>query len=389
MTECRLLTACLAAESNATWPAPADSEAWYQLARLANAEGLPGLVRARARARGILIPPTIAAELHNTATIVGANNLVQMSELRRLHQALRAADIEVVVLKGAGLLLSLYESFECRPMSDLDLLVRPEDAERALHVLQHEGCRPGQDLICDDYFPRFYYETELIGGSIRPVRIDLHAHPFRPLRYMKRIPAGAFLDESVRIQRQDFNARMPRPELMLLHLCAHAAFHGGTRIIWLFDILHFVERFGDRLDWDCLLENAREWGLCPAVRSAIAATTSTFGPFMPPSVASRIANAKGRWQDRLILRQAPRDAGRPVRHLFINWLTTPGVRFPARYLLAHLLPGRRHLGKVYPYRHFGWIACAHFCRFVAAAIRPVRTVWHKFGLRSRALPVSR
>lgn len=383
------LTACLAAESHATWPAPADSHAWSRLARSAANEGLAGLVLARARAHEILIPPTIAAELRNAATVVGANNFVQMSELRRLLQVLEAAGIEVVVLKGAGLLLSLYESFECRPMSDIDLLVRPEDARRALQVLQHEGCRPGQDLIRDDYFPRFYYETELVGGSLRPVRIDLHAHPFRPLRYMRRIPAGAFLDQSVRVQRQDFYARMPRPERMLLHLCAHAAFHGGTRTIWLFDILHFVERFGDRLDWDYLLTDASAWGLLPAVQQAMRATTTTLGPFLPKPFASQLPQAKGHWQDRLILRQAPRDAGRPVRHLFINWLTTPGFRFPTHYLLAHLLPGRRHLGALYPYRHFGWIPCAHAYRLLAAAVRPLTTIFHKLAARREALPVSR
>ena len=74
------------------------------------------------------------------------------------------------------------------------------------------------------------------------------------------------------------------------------------------------------------------------------------------------------WRDRWTLRQAPSDADSPLLHVLCNVICTPGVRIRAGYLMAHLLPGPRHLAGMYPYRHRGWITCAHLCRAARAAI---------------------
>jgi len=65
-----------------------------------------------------------------------ARNTVLLQELERILAAFEKAGIAVIVLKGAALAQTVYEDIGLRPMSDIDLLVRPEDVWRATHLLQ-------------------------------------------------------------------------------------------------------------------------------------------------------------------------------------------------------------------------------------------------------------
>lgn len=59
-----------------------------------------------------------------------------------VHEALAAAGVPSVLLKGPSIAAWLYEPDELRPYSDSDLLVRHEDWERAGDVLASLGFRP-------------------------------------------------------------------------------------------------------------------------------------------------------------------------------------------------------------------------------------------------------
>ena len=58
-------------------------------------------------------------------------------------RVLNAAGIPTLLLKGAALASFAYQGFPERPMEDVDVLVPPEDAERAFDVLRREMWRAG------------------------------------------------------------------------------------------------------------------------------------------------------------------------------------------------------------------------------------------------------
>lgn len=64
-----------------------------------------------------------------------------MKEQSRALSLLEAENIPVVVLKGAAAAIN-YAHPENRCMGDIDLLVLPEDFDRAYHLLTDSGCRP-------------------------------------------------------------------------------------------------------------------------------------------------------------------------------------------------------------------------------------------------------
>ena len=340
-------------------------------ARTARAAGLSGLVLQHAVTHDLAVPQRVYTSLRKAATVIAGSNLNRFAELERILGALQRSDIPAMLLKGAALNLSLYDRPDHRPMSDVDILVRPESAQHAVDCLVKNGCRRGFALLRDDFFPRYYYEVELITESIHPERIDLHGYPFRPMRLSRTIPDDAFWDAARTVQVGEATALIPRPEIMFLHLAAHAAFHGCSRLIWLYDVARWAWVYGDSMDWGLIGRRAEDWGLAPAVAETIARTEDYFGRVCPRDLSERLAAVRSGWRDRLMLAHAPNESASPIAHVVVNLLCTPGVRFRVGYLLALLLPGRDHLAEIYRYRHPGWWIGAHLWRGVRAMRRLV------------------
>lgn len=341
---------------------PCTDDAWAGFADNAADAGLAALVLDHASVNGVELPSICRERLRAAAMTVAVRHLNMMRELERIVQAFNHAGVPVMLLKGAALNLTVYERADQRPMSDLDLLVKPEHVREALALLRENGCTAGYDLIRDDFFPRYHYEVELFSGGPRPVRLDLHARPFRPLRLAGIIADDALWHGAGAMRLGKAEAFIPRAELMFLQLAGHAGFHGCSRLIWLYDLKRLVKHYGSSLDWSLILQFAQRWRLSRAVLYAIVQTEELLGPAFPPAARADLRTHPANWQDRWTLRQAPKDAASPLVHLTCNLLCTPGVRFRLGYLMAHLFPGPKHLGENYPYRHYGWISCARVLR---------------------------
>jgi len=397
----------------------ATPEDWRKRADALTRSGLAGIALECAGEQAAAWPAKFTAHLKRGATAVAAENLNFRHELVRLLRAFDQAGVPVMLLKGAALNLSLYDRPDLRPMTDLDLLIHPADASAARKALHECGCRPQFDLLREDFFPKYYYELAFVTGSLRPVRIDLHVRPLRPLRIARFMPDDALWDGAQRVELDGTHASLfsvgampspatgggghavgrenmltrdccrgkachpvradtpntcthawvPRPELMLIHLAAHAAFHGCARLLWLYDIHRLLQRHGGALDWGLVVERCRRWRLAAAVTEALRQTAVRWGTALPPAASAWVAHREGNWPDRLLLAHAARDGGSPVVRLVVDLLCTPGLGFRLGYLVALLRPARGHLADVYPYRHWGWTATAHVWRWLRAAGR--------------------
>lgn len=372
----------LADESGRILGESISDEQWERLTAGAERTGLAGLILERCADKGRSPPPKIADRLRRAATAVAASNLHFQQELTGIVQAFNRAGVPVMVLKGAALNQTIYRRPDLRPMSDVDLLVRPEHVEDALAQLSAHGCRRGCDLIRSDFFPKYHYEVELFSGGSRPVRLDLHARPFRPLRISRTMPDDALWKDARRVSIGMAYAWVPRDELMFVHLAAHAAFHGCSRLIWLYDLKRQVDAVGAGFDWKIVTDACRKWRLSHAVHQAIMHSQDALGPFIPSQVVATLAAHPTNWRDRLTLAQTPRDASSPAAHVLVDLLCTPGLVFSLGYLWAFAMPDRSHLAGLYPYRHFGWLLCAHAWRMVRGITRAVRglaTPFHRIG----------
>jgi Uncharacterised nucleotidyltransferase len=71
--------------------------------------------------------------------VIAGRNLIFFNELCKVLHLFLSQNIPIIVLKGAALANSVYDSIGKQPMSDIDRLVHPEDREIILAVLEKAG----------------------------------------------------------------------------------------------------------------------------------------------------------------------------------------------------------------------------------------------------------
>jgi hypothetical protein len=206
---------------------------WRSVLVHANNQGATARLHDTLRGLPAATIPEVVSTALRRATLVSAFHQGVLED--RLDEALRtlsAAGIPCVLLKGAALAISTYRSFEGRPMNDVDLLVRADDAERAQRALLDAGwLRPedrGEDVPDEELYRLHQHLPPLVDGSGTGVGLEIHTdlfsagHPFGVLT--DEIWTGA--DE---VEFRGRPVRVPRPAQLTVHCCLHFAWSHMAR----------------------------------------------------------------------------------------------------------------------------------------------------------------
>jgi len=345
---------------------------WPSVVVDARRTGLSGLLADGVRDGVIKLPAALSRMLRQDALVTAALNIQIESRFAELAALFASAGVPVMALKGVVLVRTVYERSDYRPMADIDLLVGESDAHRAQTALEQNGYQPAAPLVRPDFFPRFYHEVDYRSDGPQPVKVDLHARPFRPAVYGRTVNEDSFWASAERMAVGASWVAIPNPERMLLHLMIHAACHGATRAVWLMDIWRYATALQPRVDWDAWLALVAQWRVAAAVRTATVATENLWGSFLPAPVHQAVLADRGGWQERLALRQAPRDTSAPLAHVAVTCLTGHRGWSRLAYLRAVLFPSTEHMATIYGRRHRGWRVLAHMVRLMTPLWRAPR-----------------
>jgi len=362
-------------EKGARSAARQDERSWEHLLVAARDAGLCGRLLESVNAQGWNVPASVRVKLEAEVGHVAARNRVMLKHLATVTAAFAEANVDLMALKGAALLLCLYEHAGHRPMCDVDLLIHPDDADRAARVLRQIGYQPGRALLTRDFFPNYYYEAEYLSVGPNPVRLDVHVRPFRPVRYHGLVPEAAMWSDRRGIEVGAATVYVPSDENMLIHLACHAGFHGAERPLWLADVQQFATLRRRTMDWDLVVRRLNEWRLACAARLAFDRAESMFGSFLDERIRDELRAVRVGWRDRLATRQAPRDADSPWARTLVDLLCAPGWKFRLGYLRAVLLPDRAHWGPTCHEQHGLGYAWAAGRRALTSVSRVLRRLW--------------
>jgi hypothetical protein len=218
-------------------------------------------------------------------------------ELRRVLDALRAADVSALVFKGSALGHQVYEVSHLRPRQDTDLLVDEDDFERARETLEELGYEaPNQipgDLANNAW--AFLRQDETSGAHV----IDLHWRFNNGPSIAPGFSPSALLGRSVEVEALG-GARAPRLVDALLLAAVHAYTHHAGQahpLIWLVDMDRIARRLDDAA-WDDVVDRARANEVWSVTAQALADTRDALGTPLPPRV------------EELLAQPAPDDAAR-------------------------------------------------------------------------------
>ncbi len=202
----------------------------------------------------------------------------------------RRENVPLVALKGAALHASeIYAAGE-RPMGDIDLLVRNEDAKAIARALEFCGYEAAFSTHRHQVFqPRV--RKILTGGRLGehvddPIKIEVHTRIAERLP-VKTVDITQFLLPSA--AHAGLNA-YPSPASLMMHLLLHAAGNmraRALRLIQLHDIALLAARFGPG-DWGellCARPDGRTlwWALAP-----LTLTARYYAGTIPPDLLARL-----------------------------------------------------------------------------------------------------
>lgn len=204
-----------------------------------------------------VVPAPIRTVLQRLAVV----SAFRMSRLEgRLDEtlaALRAAGIEVILLKGAGLATTVYPAFDARPMKDLDLLVRAEQGAEAWEVVRRVRwrCEESEELA------RIYGEHQhfppLEDEDGTGLRLEIHTALF-PADHPFLMPVAALWETAEPVPARGEGVYVLEPHAQALHLCIHFAWsHTMLAACWrsCSDLSALLE--AGRVSWDELVERSR------------------------------------------------------------------------------------------------------------------------------------
>ena len=196
----------------------------------------------------------------------------------------RMADegIDTMVLKGAALVMGGAMRADERTMNDFDLLIRPEHLQSALTLLARSGWTPSNEgpqrepRFLPNYV-RFWYSHGFRDRDGR--QLDLHWHVLHQCCYDSA--DDAFWEASLPVAWQGVTTRVLGPADQLLHLFVHGMYgqrsEGVAVLRWVPDAVATIRLHsrdggspeGNGVDWERLVDQARERRLVLPVRAAI------------------------------------------------------------------------------------------------------------------------
>jgi hypothetical protein len=236
------------------------------------------------------LPPGPRARLTEVAGNVWATNAVLVSHWGEATAALRAAGVETITLKGMALAHAVYPEAGCRPMADVDLLIRPDDRAVALGALQALGYRTPGDAADRHTASRSF--AELVRDR---TRIDLHWHLARYLRFEGVVAVdhdGLWRRASPLVTPEGRSLELC-PEDLLLHLTLHLTLGSDfARALWYADVDAVARHFAARLDWERVIAEAERWRIRALAGWVLGVVRRSFGTPLPPGVLQRLGHGR-------------------------------------------------------------------------------------------------
>ena len=115
---------------------------WDAVPIYAEAHGLVPLLYAHLQAAGVTLPPHAKQQLQGYYVQHAHATRVRAQVLADILERFKAAEIDVLILKGAAIAHLIYPQSVLRPMRDIDILVRAADVYRAYALLPEIGFIP-------------------------------------------------------------------------------------------------------------------------------------------------------------------------------------------------------------------------------------------------------
>lgn len=241
---------------------------WDNLPEEAEHHGLAPLAYRHLDAAEISLPASTRRALHALTLRHRQANQIRLQALAEILNAYRDAGLDALVLKGAALAHTVYPNLELRPMRDIDLLVRPEQALRAQAILSELGF--DAPVTLPPHLPADHYHLAPAARQSEGliVSVEIHHHLFRLSQNAPRLSFESLFDKAIPFLVGGTTAYTLNHAEMLWHIYRHAfgipQMFEPFRLIYVADLVSLIEKYWAQMDWEQIKQfYPQVWNIFP------------------------------------------------------------------------------------------------------------------------------
>jgi hypothetical protein len=242
-------------------------------------------------------PRSFRDAVHRAAALDALGMEVMYRQCLGVLGRLDDAGIDVIVAKGLAVANLIYPNPTLRPFGDLDLVARERSWGPIHRLLLQLGFVPEEDLaepppkLDPNISP---YEWKYWHPQNRFL-VEVHYEDLLNAGLTSRDVDGVWQRaRSLRVRGTTVKVR--GLEDQLIYLCAHAHYHGYTRLGWLSDLAFLIRDHGHEIDWTLVLASVRrEEAFAPVYYSLVYLEEILEVPAPEPVLAALRPDRFRRW----------------------------------------------------------------------------------------------
>lgn len=206
------------------------------------------------------IPATIQTKLQQVYYKTFTRSTILYEHFRKIGEVFAKHGISVIALKGIYLSECLYQDIGLRQFSDIDLLVKKEDASLCLSIMAEQGYKPsdsGETEFVKAQAEIVHYPPMVLDGVSMEIHIKLHKNSesynltVEDL-WKNSLPATINNTSIYALSNND----------LLIHLCVHLDKHfrvGHVQFTCFNDIANLLDKYSESFDWNQFIETCKNY----------------------------------------------------------------------------------------------------------------------------------
>lgn len=275
---------------------------WERVLRLVEHEGATSALWRLLKSAGDTPPAALRERLRAAAMISDFRMQALADRAREVVRSLAEYGVPVILLKGAAVGAMVDPSFRSRPMSDLDLLVHPSDADRAREAIVAAGWPPTTDPRLLELLRDQHHLPPFVHPQLPGTRLELHT-ALLPHDHSFALDTDRLWRDAVPAAPPFTGAQVLELHTMAVHLCIHFAWqHTAHFAPWRACRALGLLAADGRWDWDRFARTAvaAKAGTACYWTLRLASRLEALDP--PPAVLQQLAPPTPEWLMRIIER---------------------------------------------------------------------------------------
>lgn len=314
-----------------------------------------------------MIPKSIWKKMESCYYAVAVSNTLLYRKLADILASFNEAGVEVVVLKGAALAVSVYGNVALRAMMDVDLLVKKENLSSLDSVLKCLGysaidrSMEGLEARSISYLTTLDYRSSTKNSPSLHIHYHFINSTIPTHAYIHKINIENIWQEAEKIEIAGVKTLVMAPHHLLIHLAEHSlrVFHSLNKLSYLCDINEAVNFYRERLNWDKLISYSFKFNLNRFVYFSFYFTTKFLNTAIPKRVLFALRPLKFSWEEKIFVGLVARNRRFVGLSYLLHLAMNKGLWQKAKFILRTLFPPGHILAQRY-YVPESKLSCFHY-----------------------------